>query len=226
PLKNQVKDLIEEIKARKAKNQRSLAITLTKKTAEDLSLFLKEQGIKAEYLHSEIKTLARPVILQKLRQGKIDVLVGVNLLREGLDLPEVALIGILDADKEGFLRNKTTLIQTMGRAARNLDGHCILYADQITSSIKKAISEIKRRREIQTTFNKKNKINPQSIKSSIKAWTLEEDKGVKAEFGLISDIKLLEKEMLTAANNLDFERAAEIRDLLNKTKRQKKNLQK
>ncbi|MDP2951090.1 MAG: excinuclease ABC subunit UvrB [bacterium] len=217
PLENQVKDLIKEIKKAKLKGSRTLAITLTKKMAEELSSFLKEEGINAQYLHSDIKTLERPLILQQLREGKFDVLVGVNLLREGLDLPEVSLIGILDADKEGFLRNKTTLVQTMGRAARHLEGHCILYADKITLSIKTAQEEINRRREVQVAYNKKHRITPQAINKSIQTWGFKEkERGVLAEFGSVNDMKLLKKEMEMAARHLDFERAAEIKKRLAK----------
>jgi len=213
---NQVKDLIEEIKKRIKKQQRTLAITLTKKMAEELSDYLKNHDIKSQYLHSEIKTLERPSILKSFREGKFDVIVGINLLREGLDLPEVSLIGILDADKEGFLRNETTLIQTMGRAARHPEGHVILYADKITSSIKKAIKEVERRRKIQEQYNKEHNITPKPIIKEIKEWLFKEKKEVLSEFSFIHDKKLLEKEMKKAAQNLDFERAAEIRDLLKK----------
>lgn len=163
PTHNQIIDLLKEIKKRIAKNQRVLVLTLTKKSAENLTEFLLDQGIKAHYLHSDIKTLQRTEIIKKLRQGEIDVLIGINLLREGLDLPEVSLVAILDADREGFLRNTTTLIQAMGRSARHLEGKVILYADQITKSIKAAIQETERRRNYQLAFNKKYKIIPQSI---------------------------------------------------------------
>ena len=163
PTKNQVLDLLREIKKRIEKNQRVLVLTLTKRSAENLTEFLLEQEIKAHYLHSDIKTLQRAEIIKKLRLGEIDVLVGINLLREGLDLPEVSLVAILDADREGFLRNTTTLIQAMGRSARHLDGRVILYADKITKSIKQAIKETNRRRKFQLLFNKKYKITPRSI---------------------------------------------------------------
>lgn len=217
PTKNQVKDLIEEIKKRIKSRQRTLALTLTKRLAEALSDYLAEEGISSQWLHSEVKTLERPKILKELREGKYDVLVGINLLREGLDLPEVALVAILDADKEGFLRSETTLIQTMGRAARHLDGHVILYADEITGSIKRAVNEIKRRREIQEEYNKKYKIIPKQIVKEIRDWPfLTKEKEVTSELWMIHDKKLLEKEMKEAAKNLDFERAAEIRDLIKK----------
>jgi excinuclease ABC subunit B len=163
--------------------------------------------------------LERPQILKDLREGKYDVLVGVNLLREGLDLPEVALVAILDADKEGFLRSETTLIQTMGRAARHPQGHVILYADKITGSMKRAIKEVKRRRKIQIEYNKAHTITPQPIIKAIRDWPfVSKEKEVLNEFWLIKDKKLLEKEMKEAAKNLDFERAAEIRDLIKKMK--------
>jgi len=217
---NQIKDLIEEIKKTVATKQRILVLTLTKRLAEEISDYLIDKGIKTQYLHSEIKTMERPKILKNLREGKYDVLVGINLLREGIDLPEVSLVAILDADKEGFLRNKTTLIQTMGRAARHLNGRVILYADKMTFSMQSAIKEINRRRKIQETYNKKNKITPKTIVTDIRDWgfSKKEDLGypLGPEFGLVHDKKLLEKEMKTAAKNLDFERAAEIRDLINK----------
>ena len=223
--KNQVKDLIEEIKKRVAKNQRILVCTLTKRLAEALTDYLIEAKIKTQYLHSEIKTLERPNILQDLRKGKYDVLVGINLLREGLDLPEVALVAILDADKEGFLRNETTLIQTMGRAARHVEGRVIMYADKKTSSIKRAMAEIMRRRKIQERYNKEHGITPQQIIKAIKDWPflskLSKRGEISAEFWLIHDKNLIEKEMKIAAKNLNFERAAELRDLLKSLKSDK-----
>jgi len=170
PTKNQIKDLIKEIKKRVLKKQKILVVVLTKKLAEAVSDYLKEAGVKSSWLHSEIKTLERPAILKDLRKGKYDVLVGINLLREGLDLPEVSLVAILDADKEGFLRNETTLIQTMGRAARHKEGHVIMYADQITGSMKSAVKEILRRRKIQKDYNKKHNISPQPIVKEIRDW--------------------------------------------------------
>jgi excinuclease ABC subunit B len=219
PTEHQVKNLIEEIKKYTAKHQRVLAITLTKRLAEALSDHLSEQGISAQWLHSEVKTLERTKILKELREGKYDVLIGINLLREGLDLPEVALVAILDADKEGFLRSKTTLIQTMGRAARHIEGHVILYADTQTKSIKGAVEEINRRRKIQEEYNKKNTITPKAITKEIRDWPFaKKEKEVMSEFWMINDKKTLEKEMKEAAKNLDFERAAEIRDLIKKLK--------
>jgi len=229
--KNQVRDLIKEIKKRVAKKQRTLVLTLTKRLAEALSDYLSEEGITSQWLHSEVKTLERPQILKDLRKGKYDVLVGINLLREGLDLPEVALVAILDADKEGFLRSETTLIQTMGRAARHLEGHVILYADKITSSMKKAIDETLRRRKIQENYNKKRGITPRSIIKEIRDWPFApKAKEISSEFWTppthhpIWDKKLLEREMKEAAKNLDFERAAEIRDLIKKFKNGKENI--
>jgi len=217
PLENQVKDLVKEIKKRIPKEQRILVITLTKRLAEELSDYLLDEGIKTHYLHSEIKTLERPQILKDLREGRYDVVVGINLLREGLDLPEVALVTILDADKEGFLRSETTLIQTMGRAARHTKGHVILYADKITRSMKRAINEVRRRRKIQIAYNKAHNIIPRPIIKPIRDWPFAK-KEVKEEFWVIRDRKLLEKEMKEAAKNLDFERAAKIRDLIKEMK--------
>jgi len=213
---NQIKDLVEEIRKQVERKQRTLVVTITKRLAEEISDYLAEKGIKTQYLHSEIKTMERPKILKDFREGKYDVLVGINLLREGLDLPEVSLVAILDADKEGFLRNKTTLIQTMGRAARHLSGRVILYADKTTFSMKEAIDEINRRRKIQEAYNKKNKITPKTIISGIRDWGFSKKEDLAKEFGILHDKKLLEKEMKIAAKNLDFERAAEIRDLLKK----------
>jgi excinuclease ABC subunit B len=218
---NQIKDLMEEIKKETDKGQRVLVLTLTKRLAEEISDYLIERGIKTQYLHSEIKTMERPEILKNLRQGKYDVLVGINLLREGIDLPEVSLVAILDADKEGFLRNKTTLIQTMGRAARHINGRVILYADKITLSMKSAIDEINRRRKIQQAYNKKHKINPKGIITDIRDWGFSKKEDVAEEFWVVHDKKLLEKEMKIAAKNLDFERAAEIRDLISKINNKK-----
>jgi len=215
PTKNQVKDLILEIKERTKKKERILVLTLTKRLAEALAEYLNEEGVSCQWLHSEVKTLERPEILKNLRLGKFDVLVGINLLREGLDLPEVALVAILDADKEGFLRSETTLIQTMGRAARHISGHVILYADKITKSMALAIKEVKRRRKIQEEYNKTHKIIPQPIVKEIRDWPFaKKEKAITAEFWMVRDKKLLEKEMKEAAKNLDFERAAEIRDLI------------
>lgn len=223
----QIEDLISEIKKRVEKKQRVLAITLTKRMSEDLSTYLAEQGIKVGYLHSDIVTLERQDELDRLRSGQYDVLVGVNLLREGLDLPEVSLVAILDADKEGFLRSRSSLIQIMGRAARNVDSEVIMYADNMTGSMTEAIKEVERRREIQEEFNKKHGITPKTIQKSIRARLVEEDKEDKqsAEFllrlqekdVLLPDekerlIKELRKQMQQAARDLDFETAAILRD--------------
>jgi len=217
PTENQLKNLVSTINERISKKQKVLVLTLTKKLAEAISEYLSERNIKNKWIHSEVKTLERPEILKNLRTGKYDVLVGINLLREGLDLPEVSLVAILDADKEGFLRNKTTLIQIMGRAARNPDGQIILYADKKTESMKKAIEEIERRRKIQEDYNKKHNITPKAIIKEIKEWGFsKKEDTVASEFMVIKDKNLLEKEMKKAAKNLDFERAAEIRDLIKK----------
>jgi excinuclease ABC subunit B len=216
PTENQIKDLMVEIEKEIAKKQRVLVVTLTKRLAEEISEYLADHKIKAQYLHSEVKTMQRPELLQDFRKGKFDVLVGINLLREGLDLPEVSLVAILDADKEGFLRNKTTLIQTMGRAARHIQGRVILYADKTTGSMSEAIKEINRRRKIQEAYNKKHGLKPTAIIKDIRDWGFSKKEDVESEFDLIQDKKLLQKEMQIAAKNLDFERAAELRDLIQK----------
>ena len=228
PVENQIDDLIENIHQIIDKNERVLVTTLTKRMAEDLTDYLSENGIKVKYLHSDIKTIERSEIIRDLRLGKFDVLVGINLLREGLDLPEVSLIAILDADKEGFLRSETSLIQTIGRAARNSKGHVIMYADKITRSMKKAIDETERRRKIQTEFNKKHGITPTTIKKNIAeiiqvTKSTENVEEVKEEFSQeqIENIIInLETEMYKAAEELDFEKAAQIRDQIAKMKRE------
>jgi excinuclease ABC subunit B len=227
PTKNQIQEIIQEAKKRAARNERTLITVLTKRLAENLTEYLLEAGLKAEYLHSEIKTLERPEILYNLRSGEIEVLVGVNLLREGLDLPEVSLVIILDADKEGFLRSEVSLIQTIGRAARNVRGTIIMYADSITGSMKRAIEETERRREIQAHYNHKHRIIPKTIKKPVKIFELIGKKAKKKE-ELAKDIeariknlksqekaqllKELQKEMFQAAENLEFEKAALLRD--------------
>jgi len=221
PTKNQIEDLIAEIKKRVSKKQRTLVLTITKRLAEALSEYLSEAQIRAQWLHSEVKTLERPKILKQLREGEYDVLVGIGLLREGLDIPEVALVAILDADKEGFLRSETTLIQIMGRAARHTEGHVILYGDEITKSMKKAVKEVIRRRKIQKEYNRKYKIKPKPIMKEIREWPFARKKEITSEFWVIKDTKLLEKEMKKAAKNLDFERAAQIRDLIKEIKKVK-----
>ena len=228
PVENQIDDLIENIHQIIDKNERVLVTTLTKRMAEDLTDYLSENGIKVKYLHSDIKTIERSEIIRDLRLGKFDVLVGINLLREGLDLPEVSLIAILDADKEGFLRSETSLIQTIGRAARNSKGHVIMYADKITRSMKKAIDETERRRKIQTEFNEKHGITPTTIKKNIAeiiqvTKATENVEEVKEEFSQeqIENIIInLETEMYKAAEELDFEKAAQIRDQIAKMKRE------
>ena len=222
PIEGQIEDLILEIEERVKKGQRALVTTLTKRTAEDLSEFLKERGIKVNYLHSDIETLKRSDILQSLRLGEFDVIVGINLLREGLDLPEVSLVAILDADKEGFLRSRTSLIQTMGRAARHVEGKVVMYADNITGSMKTAIDEVQRRRKFQEEYNKKHHIIPKSIEKALRERLIEkveEEKGeevLKVEDIPESDrkriVKQLEEEMKQAAEVLDFETAAKLRD--------------
>ena len=218
--KNQVDDLIFESKVQMNKGNRVLITTLTKKMAEALTEFMHESGLKVKYLHSDIDTLERIEIIRDLRLGVFDVLIGINLLREGLDIPECALVGVLDADKEGFLRSKTSLIQTIGRAARNIEGKVILYADEITGSIKYAIEETERRRRKQILYNKKNKISPKTIKSKIAdiigdldeknkkndTFNLKENKSIK------ENIEELKKQMEESAFNLEFEEAAKLRD--------------
>ena len=221
PTENQIMDLIKEIKRRTTKKQKVLVLVLTKRLAEAVSEYLVNQGIKTQWLHSEIKTLERPQILKDLREGKYDVLVGINLLREGLDLPEVALVAILDADKEGFSRSETTLIQTMGRASRHPEGWVILYADEITKSMKNAIEEVSRRRKIQENYNRKYKIIPRPITKEIREWPFGRKEKATPEFGPIRDVDLLEKERARALKLLDFERAAKIRSLINKIKQVK-----
>ncbi|MER2262415.1 MAG: excinuclease ABC subunit UvrB, partial [Psychrobacillus sp.] len=228
PIEGQIDDLINEIYERTAKNERVLITTLTKKMSEDLTDYLKEIGIKVQYLHSEVKTLERIEIIRELRLGTYDVLIGINLLREGLDLPEVSLVAILDADKEGFLRSERSLIQTIGRAARNSNGEVIMYADKMTDSMRKAIDETKRRRTIQMEYNEKHGITPKTIQKKIRevirASQVAEDEEsyvqqltsgkvlTKEEKGKLLD--KLEKEMKDAAKALNFERAAELRDAI------------
>jgi len=224
PTKGQVDDLMDEIKKRAEKSERVLVTTLTKKMAENLTSYLKEKGIKCRYLHSEVETLERIQIIRELREKKFDALIGINLLREGLDIPEVSLVAILDADKEGFLRSATSLIQTTGRAARNINGKVIMYADRMTDSMKKAIGETERRREKQVAYNKKNNITPKTIQKEIKnimtsvyemdyytVPLLEEEKEFK--YKDVEDlIRQMEKEMHKEAKSLNFEKAAVLRD--------------
>ena len=225
PAKTQVEDLIAECKKIIENKYRVLVTTLTKRMAEDLSEYMHENGIKVKYMHSDIDTLERIEIIRDLRRGMFDVLVGINLLREGLDIPECALVAILDADKEGFLRSERSLVQTIGRAARNVDGRVILYADKKTDSMKKAIDETKRRRNIQEQFNKKNNITPTSIKRDISdiLESIYENDRVNVELleneekhlvgnNLKKHLEELKKKMLNFAEDLNFEEAAKLRD--------------
>ena len=222
PAKTQVKDLLQQIRKRVDKKERVLVTTLTKRLAEDLSEYIKEEGLKGMYLHSEFNAIERVEILQDLRLGKFDVVVGVNLLREGLDLPEVSLVAILDADKEGFLRSETSLVQTIGRTARNVNAEVILYADEVTQSMQRAMDETERRRKIQHEYNKQNNITPQTIRKGIRKSIEDESASKKiarqmvkedeAEYVTQEYIRELEEDMLQAASDLNFEKAAEIRD--------------
>ena len=219
PVTNQIDDLLEQIRIRVAKKERVLVTTLTKKMAEDLTEYLKSLDIKVNYMHSDIKALERMEIIRNLRLGEFDVLVGINLLREGLDIPEVSLVAILDADKEGFLRSERSLIQTIGRAARNTEGTVIMYADELTDSMEKAIKETNRRRAIQEAYNKEHHIVPKTIKKSIRdsikaiqtenigvEYKLEKEEDIKDTIAKLTD------EMLEAASKMEFEQAAELRD--------------
>jgi excinuclease ABC subunit B len=228
PISEQVDDLYTEIKLCATKNQRVLVTTLTKRFSEDLAEHFTELGLKVKYLHSDIETLERSQIIRELRLGEFDALIGINLLREGLDIPEVALVAILDADKEGFLRSTTSLIQTSGRAARNIDGRVIFYADSVTQSMQKAIDEMSRRRNIQMEYNTAHQIIPKSIKKSVQEVLVKQGKintalmidNEEDEYLSKKDasklIKNLEKQMLAAAQSLDFEKAAKLRDRIKK----------
>ncbi|MFZ9006400.1 MAG: excinuclease ABC subunit UvrB [Nitrosopumilaceae archaeon] len=221
PTKNQMDDLIEEIAKRASNNQRVLVTTLTKRMAEDLAEYLSKKQVRVRYMHSEIEGLQRTELIRQLRLGEFDVLVGINLLREGLDIPEVSLVAILDADKEGFLRNFTSLIQTFGRAARNENGSVIMYADNVTASMKNAINETKRRREKQILYNKEHNITPQTIIKSVpeQVTTLDESK-LKSTHDLATDIIDLEAQMKKYSEDLDFERAIECRDRIKRLERE------
>ncbi|MBQ1417145.1 MAG: UvrB/UvrC motif-containing protein, partial [Selenomonas sp.] len=229
PLEGQIDDLLTEIRLRIERNERVLVTTLTKKMAENLTDYLKEAGVKVRYLHSDIATIERAEIIHDLRAGEFDVLVGINLLREGLDMPEVSLIAILDADKEGFLRSDTSLIQIIGRAARNANGRVIMYADRITDSMKRAMDETERRREIQQAYNKEHGIVPKTIIKPIKplietTLVAESAAGYAAGEGRKKKkltkkdkenlVKTLLREMQQASRALEFERAAELRDMI------------
>jgi excinuclease ABC subunit B len=217
PARGQIADLLTELERVVRNHQRALVISLTKKTAEDISYFLKERNFRAEYLHSEVDAIGRVKVLRALRQGTTDIVVGINLLREGLDLPEVALVAILDADREGFLRSETSLIQIMGRAARNVSGRVILYADEVTGSMKRALNEAGRRRQVQLEFNRANNLQPRSITKEIRRAsivTAEEDEILRdaPPRHVIAHIKRLEDDMFRAAERLEFEYAATLRD--------------
>lgn len=219
PVANQIDDLLEQIRIRAEKGERVLVTTLTKKMAEDLTAYLKSLDIKVNYMHSDTKALERMEIIRKLRLGEFDVLVGINLLREGLDIPEVSLVAILDADKEGFLRSERSLIQTIGRAARNTDGTVIMYADELTESMEKAISETNRRRKIQEEYNKAHGITPTTIKKSVRdsisatsVADIEVEYKLEKEEDIKETITKLTDEMLEAASKMEFEKAAELRD--------------
>jgi excinuclease ABC subunit B len=226
PAKNQVDDLLEEIRKHVKNKERVLVTTLTKRMAEDLTEYYADLGVRVKYLHSDIDTLDRVDILRDLRLGKFDVLIGINLLREGLDLPEVSLVAILDADKEGFLRSEKSLIQTFGRAARNVNGQVILYADRMTGSMDQAILETNRRRKIQEEYNRVHEITPRTVQKSIRNilesiyeadyFTVPAAADVKEEYLPVKDIPVivqrLKKEMKEAASRLEFERAGELRD--------------
>jgi excinuclease ABC subunit B len=234
PVEGQIDHLIGVINERAARNQRVLITTLTKRMAEDLTDYLTEAGIKTRYLHSDIETLDRPRILKEFRQGDFDVLVGINLLREGLDLPEVSLVAILDADRAGFLRSETSLIQTSGRAARNVDGEVILYADKFTDAIRNAMNETERRRTIQIAYNEEHGITPATIDKAIrdligelvgekekpKEIVMPEVPGEASQEQIQALIVELTKEMRAAAANLEFERAAALRDQISEIKRE------
>ena len=228
--KNQIDDLMDEIKTRTARKERVLVTTLTKKMAEELTDYYLEYGIKVKYMHSDIDTLERTEIIRGLRKGEFDVLVGINLLREGLDIPEVSLVAILEADKEGYLRSRRSLIQTMGRAARNVEGHVILYADRITGSMQEAIDEVNRRREVQEKYNLENNINPKSIvreiAESIVDYEIEKENEVnkaikqyKSEKDVEKEIKKLDKQIKKLAEELNFEEAIKLRDKMNELKK-------
>ena len=240
PTKGQIDDLMEEIRARAENDQRILVTTLTKKMAEDLTDYLVEMGIRVRYMHSEVDTIQRIEIVRDLRLGEFDVLVGINLLREGLDLPEVSLVAILDADKEGFLRSETSLVQTIGRAARNVDGTVLMYADSVTDSMRSAIGETQRRRQIQLAYNKEHGIDPQTVRKQVTdillalrgeeaAIPTREQRVVEAPEGIPTEelerlIQGLEEEMHQAARDLRFEYAARLRDEVHELRKELRQL--
>ena len=229
PTRNQLEDLIREVKERRKRGERSLVLTTTKRLAEEVADYLTERGIKATYMHSELDALERAKVVKELREGTVEVVVGVNLLREGLDLPEVSLVAVLEADKEGFLRSYTSLIQTIGRAARNVNGKAVLYADRITESMKRAIEETGRRRAKQEEYNRRHGITPRSVVKPVKELLALEEldyvklptelpAGIKTEEDLLKEVAKLEKEMWRAAQNWEFEKAARLRDRIRELK--------
>ena len=229
PAKTQVAHLLEQIKLRAAVGERVLVTTLTKRLAEDLSGYLNEQGVACKWLHSELDAFERVDLLRELREGRFEALVGVNLLREGFDLPEVSLVAILDADKEGFLRSETSLIQTIGRSARNVNAKVILYADKVTDSMQRAIEETERRRGLQAEYNEQHGIEPETIRKSIRAGIESEVSAHRQAMAAVGEtdttaesrveyLRELETEMLAAAENLEFERAAALRDRISELK--------
>jgi excinuclease ABC subunit B len=229
PARGQVPDLINEVKLRAERKERTLVTTLTKRLAEDLSNYLADAGLRCKWLHSELNAIERWQILRELREGAFDALVGVNLLREGLDLPEVSLVAILDADKEGFLRSETSLIQTIGRSARHINAEVILYADTVTESMQRALSETKRRRELQLAYNAEHGITPETIRKAIRAGieeeiiarkTAQEAAGHAEDFVTQEYLEELHAQMLQAAEELHFERAAQLRDRIAELKGQ------
>lgn len=229
PTENQLKDLIKEIKERTQRDERALVLTTTKRLAEEVAEYLSERGIKAKYLHSDLNALERAKVIKELREGQIEAIVGVNLLREGLDLPEVSLVAILEADKEGFLRSYRSLIQIIGRAARHVNGKAILYADRITPSMARAIEETNRRRKIQTEYNRKHNIKPQPVRKKVVSLLSveglepkipqEELKKFRSQEEVYREIEKLQKEMYEAAASWEFEKAARLRDKIKELKK-------
>ena len=237
PIEGQIDDLVGEVNKEVARKNKILITTLTKRMAEDLTDYMRELGIRVKYLHSDVDTLERSEIIRDMRLDVFDVLVGINLLREGLDIPEITLIAILDADKEGFLRSETSLIQTIGRAARNVEGHVIMYADKITDSMRLAMDETKRRREVQMAYNEEHGITPQTIQKSVRdlisiskkvaaeEMRMEKDPESMSKEELEKLVKDVTKHMKKAASELNFEVAAELRDKLIELKTQLTNME-